>query len=52
VADKKINDYDIYRTKIRAFEKDLFQNAPESTPVIQTFIKLIEDKNPTFINTV
>lgn len=52
VADKKISDYDSYRKKIQAFEKDLFHNAPELTPVIENFIKLIEDKNPTFINTV
>lgn len=47
-AEKKINDYDSYRTKIDAFAKDLFENAPEPTPVISTIIKLVEDKNPTF----
>lgn len=52
VADKKINDYDTYRRKIKAFEKDLFQNAPESSSVIKTFIKLIEEKNPTFTTPV
>ncbi|WP_435353880.1 SDR family NAD(P)-dependent oxidoreductase [Emticicia sp. SJ17W-69] len=47
-ADGKINDYDTYRNKIGKFSKDLFTNAPEPTPVINTLIKLIEDKNPTF----
>lgn len=47
-ATGKINDYDAYRNKIKGFEKDLFENAPEPTPVINTLIKLMEDKNPTF----
>lgn len=51
-AEKKINDYDTYRKKIHAFEKDVFENAPEPTAVIHTLLKLIKDKNPTFINPV
>lgn len=51
-AEKKINDYDNYRGKINAFAKDLFENAPEPTPVINTIIKLVEDKNPTFSHPV
>lgn len=52
VADKEIGDYDSYRRKIRAFEKDLFANAPEPTAVVNTLIKLVKDKNPTFSNPV
>ena len=52
VAEKKINDYDSYRKKIKAFEKDLFDKAPEPTAVINTLLKLVEDKNPTFSNPV
>lgn len=52
VAEKKISDYDNYRKKIKAFEKDLFENAPEPTSVINMLIKLVEDKNPKFSNPV
>lgn len=52
VAEKKINDYDSYRSKTNAFAKDLFENAPEPTPVINTILKLVEDKNPKFSNPV
>lgn len=52
VAEKKINDYDSYRNKINAFAKDLFGNAPEPSPVINTIIKLVEDKNPKFSHPV
>jgi short-subunit dehydrogenase len=48
VAKNKINDYDIYRKKLQAYTKDLFANAPEPTPVIETVIKLVGDKDPKF----
>jgi short-subunit dehydrogenase len=48
VAKDKIEDYEVYRKKIEAFSKDIFDNAPEPTPVIDTIIKLAEDKNPKF----
>jgi short-subunit dehydrogenase len=47
-AEGKVNDYDTYRNKIKRFSKDLFENAPEPTPVINTLLKLIEDTNPKF----
>jgi len=47
-AEGKIDDYDLYRKKIEAFAKDLFAKSPEPTPVIDTIIKLVEDKNPKF----
>ena len=47
-----INDYDTYRQKIERFSKDLFEKAPEPTPVINTLIKLLENKNPKFSHPV
>lgn len=52
VAEGKINDYDTYRNKIERFSKDFFSKSPEPTPVINTLLKLIEDKNPTFSHPV
>ncbi len=48
VAEGKISDYDTYRNKIARFSKKMFEESPEPTPVINTLLKLIEDKNPTF----
>lgn len=52
VAAGKIDDYDNYRNKIERFSNDLFDKSPEPTPVINTLLKLIEDKNPTFSHPV
>jgi short-subunit dehydrogenase len=51
-ADRKIEDYSAYRKKIAAFAADLFDNAPEPTPVIKTVLKLVEAKEPKFNHTV
>jgi short-subunit dehydrogenase len=48
VAKNKINDYNVYRKKLEAYTKDLFDKAPEPTPVINTIIKLAGDKDPKF----
>ena len=48
VAENKISDYGLYRKKLEDYTKDLFENAPEPTPVINTLLKLVEDKNPKF----
>jgi short-subunit dehydrogenase len=48
VAENRISDYNTYRKKLEAYTKDLFANAPEPTPVIDTVIKLVEDKHPKF----
>ena len=48
VAEGKIADYAAYRKTLGAFTKDVFDNAPEPTPVIDTIVKLVEDKNPKF----
>lgn len=47
-AEGKIDDYTSYRKKIESFAKGLFKNAPEPTPVINTVIALVRDKNPKF----
>jgi short-subunit dehydrogenase len=52
VAKGRINEYDAYRNKIQLFAKDMVANSPEPTPVINTLLKLIETKNPTFSNPV
>lgn len=52
VAEKKLNDYASYRNTIERFGKNLFDNSPEPIPVINTLLKLIETKNPTFSHPV
>lgn len=51
-AEGKIDDYAAYRNKIDAFSKNIFENAAEPTPVTDTLIKLVEDKNPKFRNPI
>ncbi|XDD46433.1 SDR family oxidoreductase [Leptospira sp. WS39.C2] len=51
-AEIKIDDYNQYRSKIERFANDLFGNAPEPTPVIDTLVKLIETKDPKFSHPV
>ena len=48
VAENKINDYGVYRKKLEAYTKDLFANSAEPTPVIETLLKLVDNKNPKF----
>jgi hypothetical protein len=48
VAENKISDYDAYRKKLEAYTKDIFVKAAEPTPVIDTVIKLVDDKAPKF----
>src|SRR5215216_7699535 len=48
VADNEISDYDVYRKKLESYTKDLFAKSPEPTPVIDTVMKLVGDKNPKF----
>jgi short-subunit dehydrogenase len=48
VAENKISDYDVYRKKLQAYTKDVFSKSPEPTPVIDTVIKLVGDKDPKF----
>lgn len=51
-AEGKIDDYTPYRKKIESFAKGLFKNAPEPTPVIDTIMALVRDKNPKFSHPV
>ena len=48
VAENKISDYDVYRKKLEAYTKNLFAKSAEPTPVIDTVIKLVRDKDPKF----
>ncbi|MGH2666300.1 SDR family NAD(P)-dependent oxidoreductase [Flavobacterium sp.] len=48
IAEGKISEYDSYRKKIEDFAKDLFNNSPEPTPVINTIVRLVGDKAPKF----
>jgi short-subunit dehydrogenase len=48
VAENKISDYDTYRKKLDAYTKDVFAKAAEPTPVIDTVIKLVGNKDPKF----
>lgn len=43
-----INDYDIFRKKITAYTKQEFDNAAEPEPVVNTVIKIVEEKNPKY----
>jgi short-subunit dehydrogenase len=48
VAENKIKDYDVYRKKLEAYTKDMFSKSAEPIPVIDTVVKLVEDKDPKF----
>jgi len=52
VAENKISDYDTYRTTLEDYTKDLFSNAEEPTPVVETLLKLVENETPKFNNPV
>jgi short-subunit dehydrogenase len=48
VAENRISDYDVYRTKLEDYTKDLFARSEEPTAVIETLLKLVESENPQF----
>jgi short-subunit dehydrogenase len=48
VAENRITDYDGYRAKLADYTKDIFTKSEEPTAVIETLLKLVETKNPTF----
>ncbi|UUW09265.1 SDR family NAD(P)-dependent oxidoreductase [Flavobacterium plurextorum] len=52
IASNKISDYNTYRSKLEAYTKDLFDKAPEPTPVINAILKLVSDKDPKFSHPV
>jgi short-subunit dehydrogenase len=43
-----IKDYDVFRQKISAYTKTQFENAPGPEPVINTVLKIINDKAPKY----
>jgi short-subunit dehydrogenase len=48
VAENEISDYNSYRKKLQVYTKNLFAKSPEPAPVIDTVVKLVEDKSPDF----
>ncbi|MCQ6959314.1 SDR family NAD(P)-dependent oxidoreductase [Mucilaginibacter aquariorum] len=48
VAKGTITDYDLFRQKIIAYTKKSFDNAPEPTPVINTLLQTVKEKDPKF----
>ncbi len=48
VAEGTIGDYDQFRQKVLAYTKKSFDNAPEPQPVIDTLLRVVKEKNPTF----
>lgn len=48
VAENKIGDYDTYRSTLEDYTKDLFTKSEEPIAVVETLLKLVESKNPTF----
>jgi len=48
VAEGKISDYDVFRKKIIAYTKQEFDKAAEPEPVINTVLKIVEEKNPKY----
>lgn len=47
-ANGKINEYDLYRQKIAAFTKKEFDKAPGPEPVVNTVLKIVNEKDPKF----
>ena len=43
-----IKDYDVFRKKISAYSKTQFENAPGPEPVINTVLKIINEKAPKY----
>ncbi|MGH2649404.1 MAG: SDR family NAD(P)-dependent oxidoreductase [Ginsengibacter sp.] len=48
VSKGAINDYDIFRKKITAYTKQEFDKAAEPEPVVDTVLKIVEEKNPKY----
>jgi short-subunit dehydrogenase len=51
-AENKISDYDLYRSTLQKFTKNLFSNSEEPTAVVDTLLKLVENEHPGFNNPV
>lgn len=48
IAENNISDYDVYRTTLKEYTKDLFSKSEEPVAVVKTLLKLVESKNPKF----
>lgn len=48
VAENKISDYDVYRTALEKFTKDLFSKSKEPNAVVTKLLKLVENGSPKF----
>ena len=51
-SNKTINDYDIFRQKITAFTKKEFDKAAGPEPVVNTVLKIVNEKDPKFSSPV
>ena len=47
-----IKDYDVFRQKITSYTKTQFNNAPGPEPVMNTVLKIINEKNPKYSHPV
>ena len=43
-----IKDYDVFRKKITSYTKTQFENAPGPEPVVNTVLKIVDEKNPKY----
>ena len=51
-ASGDIKDYDVFRQKIISYTKTLFKNAPGPEPVINTVLKIVNERNPKYSHPV
>lgn len=47
-----IKDYEVFRQKITSYTKTQFQNAPGPEPVMNTVLKIVNEKNPKYSHPV
>jgi short-subunit dehydrogenase len=43
-----IQDYDVFRKKIASYTKNQFENAPGPEPVVNTVLKIVNEKDPKY----
>ena len=48
IAKGDIKDYDVFRQKISSYTKTQFNNAPGPEPVMNTVLKIVNEKNPKY----
>ena len=52
VTSGDIRDYDVFRQKITSYTKTQFKDAPGPEPVINTVLKIVNEKNPKYSHPV